>query len=205
MASHESSSAPRKITLGWVLGWIFGVFFFVPGVMLLFQQPLPGLAMLLAAIILLPPALHLIQKKWNFHLSGGLKFVLILVFLGIAGGTIDRAEIEEMNGSAAQQPGSAQQAVATQKSYVPVFTFKGNGIKKSEPFTITGSKFRVKYDCNGQLCQAWLKSPNNAFKMDIIMNTTGSTKDESIFYSAGTYYIEANTLGTYSMTVEDYR
>ena len=88
---------------------------------------------------------------------------------------------------------------------MPIFTFKGNGIKKSEPFTITGSKFRIKYDCSGQLCQAWLKSPDNAFKMDIIMNTTGSTKDESMFYGAGIYYIEANTLGTYSMTVEDYR
>jgi len=204
MSAHDTPSAPRKITLRWILSWVLGVIFFVPAIGLLFQQPISGLAMLAAAIILLPPTINYIQKKGNFHLSGGVKLVLVLILLGISGGTLNHSA-NKANSDTAQQPTNAKEAVAKEKSYVQVFTFKGNGIKKSEPFTITGSKFRIKYDCKGQLCQAWLKSPDNAFKLDMLMNTTGSTQDESIFYGAGTYYIEANTLGTYSMVVEDYR
>ena len=204
MAAHETPSAPRKITLGWIAGWILGVIFFIPAIGIIFRQPLPGLAMLGAAVVLLPPTIAFIQKKGNFHLSGGVKLVLVLVLLGVSAGTMDKTAIRESGGSA-QKPTNAEQAVEKEKSYVQVFTFKGNGIKKSEPFTITGSKFRITYDCKGQLCQAWLKSPDNALKLDMLMNTVGSTKDESIFYGAGTYYIEANTLGTYSMVVEDYK
>lgn len=160
--------------------------------------------MLGAALILLPPTMEFIQKKGNFHLSGVVKLLVVLVLLGISGGSMGSAAARK-GSSTVEQPANTEQAVAQEKSYVQVFTFKGNGIKKSEPFTITGDKFRIKYDCNGQLCQAWLKSPDNAFKLDMLMNTTGSTKDENIFYGAGTYYIEANTMGTYSMVVEDYR
>ena len=39
----------------------------------------------------------------------------------------------------------------------------------------------------------------------MIMNTAGPTKDETIEYGAGEYYIDANTLGSYTMIVEDYR
>ncbi len=83
--------------------------------------------------------------------------------------------------------------------------FKGNGAKKSEPFTIVGDKFKIAYDCKGALCQAWLKKPDGAFSFEIIMNGTGPIKDESIFYKSGTYYIESNSIGTYTMSVQDYK
>lgn len=37
------------------------------------------------------------------------------------------------------------------------------------------------------------------------MNGTGPITDESIFYNAGTYYIESNSIGAYTMSVQDYR
>ena len=37
------------------------------------------------------------------------------------------------------------------------------------------------------------------------MNSTDPIKDETIIYGAGEYYIDANTIGTYTMTVEDYK
>ncbi len=85
-----------------------------------------------------------------------------------------------------------------------MFTFSGNGAKKSEPFKITGSRFKIKYDCKGDLCQAFLYKVNSNIP-ELIMNTTGSTKDETIFYGSGEYYIQANTLGSYTMIVEDYK
>lgn len=105
-----------------------------------------------------------------------------------------------------KQPAPVQEAPKLQeKTYQEVFTFTGTGAKKSEPFTITGSRFKIKYDCNGDLCQAFLHNTKSQFDMDLIMNNTGSISDETILYGSGEYYIEANTIGNYTMIVEDYR
>jgi hypothetical protein len=139
-------------------------------------------------------------------LSGGVKFILVVVLFGVAVGTMDRSQLPST--TEANQPKnteSAAQAPAVEKSYQEIFVFKGNGAKKSEPFTITGGKFKIAYNCSGSLCQAWLKKPEGGFSFEIIMNGTGPINDESIFYKAGTYYIESNSIGTYSMSVQDYR
>jgi hypothetical protein len=90
-------------------------------------------------------------------------------------------------------------------SYQQVFTFNGNGAKKSEPFKITGDRFKVKYDCKGDLCQAFLYSTSSEAPKEVLMNAQGAAKDKTIVYGAGEYYIQANTMGTYTMTVEDYK
>lgn len=207
MATQETASGTRKITLGLIIGWALGIFLVVPAISLLFTQPATGLALLAASLILLPPAIAFIQKKGNFHMSRGVKVVLVVVLLGVATATMDKSQLPKTQTTTAENPAQqpeAQEQVIPQ-SYQEVFVFKGNGAKKSEPFTITGDKFKIAYDCKGSLCQAWLKNPDSSFSFEIIMNGTGPIKDESIFYKAGTYYIESNSIGTYSMSVQDYR
>ena len=103
-----------------------------------------------------------------------------------------------------QTPAPVVQPVAS-KSYQQVFSFSGNGAKKSEPFTISGDRFKIKYNCSGELCQAFLYSTNNNEMSSIIMNGTGPLNDETILYGSGQYYIDSNSLGNYTMTVEDYK
>ena len=91
------------------------------------------------------------------------------------------------------------------KTYQQVFTFSGDGAKTSEPFIITGDRFRIKYDCGGDLCQAFLTKPTSEWDIQLIMNSANPVKDETIFYGAGEYYINSNSLGSYSMVVEDYK
>ncbi len=208
MSSQQTASAPRKITLGLIIGWVLGIFILLPAIAMLAKQPVTGLALIAASLILLPPAISFIQKKGNFHLSGGVKFILVIVLLGVAVGTMDRSQLPSSTETAQpsdSQPTTEAQAPAAAKSYQEVFTFNGNGAKKSEPFTITGDKFKIVYDCKGSLCQAWLKKPEGGFSFELIMNGTGPIKDESIFYNAGTYYIESNSIATYTMSVQDYR
>jgi len=208
MSTQTPSSVPRKITLGLIIGWVLGIFLLLPAISMLAKQPATGLALLAASIVLLPPVFGFIQKKGNFHLSGGVKFILVIVLLGVAVGTMDRSQLPssaETVQPTDSQPTTEAQAPAAAKSYQEVFVFKGNGAKKSEPFTITGDKFKIVYDCKGSLCQAWLKKPEGGFSFELIMNGTGPIKDESIFYNAGTYYIESNSIATYTMSVQDYR
>lgn len=159
-----------------------------------------GIMMLLAALIVLPPANKFLATKLHVSISGALKFILVIVLFSIglgmlAGSPSDSQTTDEL-------PAAAESPTV---SYQQVFSFSGSGIKKSEPFTITGSRFKIKYDCTGSLCQAFLYKVGSDFPAGGVMNTAGPTKDETVQYGAGTYYIEANTLGQFSMTVEDYR
>jgi len=143
---------------------------------------------------------------------------LILMFIGIiSGGSSNTnnnsntgnnvaSQSQNQNNKPNTEPQTQPAANQTkEKSYQQVFAFSGNGAKKSEPFTITGDRFKVKYDCSGDFCQAFLKSTKNEYDVKIIMNSASAIKDETINYGAGEYYLESNCIGNYSMTVEDYK
>lgn len=94
------------------------------------------------------------------------------------------------------------------KQYVEVMTFSGNGQKKSEPFTITGSRFKIAYDCQGDpsatYCGAFVFKVGSQLPQGV-MNSPKAIKDETIIYGSGEYYIDANTMGNFTMTVYDYK
>lgn len=160
-------------------------------------------------------------KKWWIWVLA--VFVLFIIIGASGDSTTTSDEVTESNESPVAQEEKTNEAEDTisqeepvtktaptpqSKSYQQVFTFSGNGNKKSEPFTITGSRFKVKYDCAGDpdftLCQAFVYKVGSSLP-EVIMNTDKSTKDETIIYGSGEYYIEANTIGSYTMVVEDYR
>jgi len=138
--------------------------------------------------------------------------VLAIIVLGVIGSLISGGKGKTSTSSNTSTPvttPAVEQKAATpppkEKTYQQVATFSGNGAKKSEPFTITGDRFKVIYDCKGDLCQAYVKKVGSDFDIQLIMNTTSSTKDETIFYGKGDYYIDSNSIGTYTMTVQDYK
>ena len=147
------------------------------------------------------------QKNWFMRhkiVTGILTVVAFFIIIAAIGGDGSSSSKSASTGTA----GGDAQAVAAptaEKSYQKVFEFSGNGVKKSEPFVITGSKFRIKYDCKGSLCSAMLYEVGKDYMKDLIVNVTGNAKDETILYGKGEYYINANTLGTYTFIVEDYK
>lgn len=209
MTTQEKPSNPRKITLGWIAGWVLGVIIIVPAIATLVKQPIPGLALLAASLILLPPTMSFMQKKGNFHFSGPVKFIIVVILLAVAGGTMSKTQTTTTSGGNAMQQAPVQEAATQQqeapKTYKEIFTFKGNGAKKSETFTITGDKFKIVYDCKGSFCSAWLKNPDSDLPLELVMNGTGPLKDESTFYRSGTFYIDVNAIGSYTMSVQDYK
>lgn len=142
-----------------------------------------------------------LYKKWWFIA------LAVLFGLGLIGSMTDQSQ----NTSTSQ--GDAQQSVSTsQEQYVEIFKFSGNGAKKSEPFTITGSRFKIAYDCKGDpsatLCTAFVFRVGSQLPQGV-MNAAQAVKDETIIYSSmagkGEYYIDANVLGNFTMTVYDHR
>ncbi|MDX9778627.1 MAG: Ltp family lipoprotein [Patescibacteria group bacterium] len=82
----------KKITVGLILSWIFGILFALTGIISVFSEPVPGIVMLIMAAVLLPPVNKLVDEKWKFHLSGGMKAVVIIIGFIIFGSTIDTSK-----------------------------------------------------------------------------------------------------------------
>lgn len=83
----------KKVTVGLVLSWIFGVIFILSGLGALFSlQLISALVLLVMAIVLLPPANKFISNKFKFELSKGIKALIIIVGLVIVGFSSDFEE-----------------------------------------------------------------------------------------------------------------
>lgn len=85
---NNQTKEVKKVTLGLILGWGLGVLAAISGVTLLFSEPLTGVLMLVLSAVLLPPANKFVADKFNFSISGGLKFILVVVLLGVIGATM---------------------------------------------------------------------------------------------------------------------
>jgi len=85
---QNQSKVHTKITISLVLSWGLGVLMAISGVTFLFSQFLTGVLILLLAAVLLPPVNKFVADKLHFSISGGLKFVIVIILLGIIGVTI---------------------------------------------------------------------------------------------------------------------
>ena len=97
------------------------------------------------------------------------------------------------------------------KQYVEVFSFKGNGMKKSPNFHLSGGNARIVYDYGGDM-YGGLFSVYVVDKGVDIMRDGGipevmiqqAEKSESyIQKSEGDYYLEVNATGNWSVSVEE--
>jgi uncharacterized protein YqgC (DUF456 family) len=83
--TQSSEVKTKNITFGLVVGWIFGVLAMMSGFAMLFSNPIPGILFIVSALIALPPVSQYMKEKMHFSLSKGLKVLIILILLGIAG------------------------------------------------------------------------------------------------------------------------
>src|SRR3989344_2723389 len=74
----------KRITLGLVLSWIFGILFGISGLTFLFTGSIiAGGSLILASLVLLPPVNRFVKDKWNFELSRGLKITVVIILFVI--------------------------------------------------------------------------------------------------------------------------
>lgn len=100
---NEPATPSTKITMGLILSWVFGVLFALAGIVAIFSEPLTGLVMLVMAAVLLPPVVKLVDQKWKFHLSGGVKIVVVIIGLSIVGLTNNTSDSRQANTNIAEQ------------------------------------------------------------------------------------------------------
>ena len=112
----NQSKTHTKITIGLVLSWGLGVLAAINGVALLFSQFLAGILMLLLAAVLLPPMNKLVADKLHFSISGGLKFVVVIILLGVIGTTMSTNSVSNSNAGTLPSSEQANKAEAEDNS-----------------------------------------------------------------------------------------
>lgn len=108
--TNEQVKSSKKITVGLILSWIFGILFALTGFISVFSDPIPGIVMLIMGAVLLPPVNKFVDEKWKFHLSGGMKVVVLIIGFIIFGSTIDTSK-QQSN----QVPAQQEQSISTTK------------------------------------------------------------------------------------------
>ena len=74
----------KKITLGLILSWIFGILFGFSGLAFLSSgEIIAGGSLVLASLVLLPPVNKFVKKKFNLEVSKGLKITLVIILFVI--------------------------------------------------------------------------------------------------------------------------
>lgn len=147
------------------------------------------------------------QVKKPFYKKWWVIAIAIFFGVGFIGSLADKSTPQTAT-TQTQDTISQPSEPVTSKQYVEIFKFSGNGQKKSEPFTITGSRFKIAYDCKGDAsatyCGAFVFKVGSKLPQGV-MNSPQAVKDETIIYGSGEYYIDANTMGNFTMTVYDYK
>jgi len=130
----EQTTPSKKITVGLILSWMFGVFFVLGGFSgIVSGEPIPGLVMLIMAAVLLPPVTKLVDQKWKFHLSKGMKIVVIIIGFIIFGTTVDTSNVSTTQQN--EPPKKEQQA--TQNENVVNETTTTKQVNEEQPKTET--------------------------------------------------------------------
>lgn len=84
MAKEESKV--RRLTVSLLLTWILSIFLGYMGITSLFSVSIiSGLALIVGCALTLPPLTKLIREKYNFELSKGIKFLLLIGILFLYG------------------------------------------------------------------------------------------------------------------------
>ncbi len=111
------------------------------------------------------------------------------------------------------------QATATAKpapKWTVTHTYKGNGIQKTEPFTVNADHWRIAWSCNPAAYGssynliADLTQPGQDFG-DSVVNVICSTSDASsrsgvtAEYTSGTFYLDVNSESSWTFFIEELR
>jgi hypothetical protein len=104
MSSDETvNSSPeekKKIGIRYILGWIFGILFLLAALGALISVQIPSAIFLfVAAFLLLPPVWERIEKNLSVTITGGLKVLLVLVLVVVAGSMMDDTTAEDYGDS----------------------------------------------------------------------------------------------------------
>lgn len=170
----------KKITLGGILSWIFGVIFALAGLGAFTSSSfVAGFTFLIMGAVLLPPMNKLFKEKMNFELSTGIKIAVIIIGFVVVGMTMNtnttptktdnsqvatnnqvNTPVETQKETQIKEPETPKETIYSMNQDIGVdyITYK---VTKAETFTEMGTSM-FKKETDGKFVKVYLKLTNNA-------------------------------------------
>lgn len=107
----------KKITVGLIFSWIFGVMFFFAGLGVITSGQIgSGIVIMILSICIIPLFNKFTAEKFNFEISGGIKWLIaiaIFILFAIAIGNSEKAQSQELNTQTVQSLNTTNTVVQT--------------------------------------------------------------------------------------------
>jgi ribosomal protein L40E len=140
-------------------------------------------------------------------------FIMFIIVSSIIGGGTKKETKPQINQQTKQevtQPSQEKAPEQPQATWQKVKSWQGTGIKKTEPFTITGKQWRIIWSIkdtsgiNASILQIFVYKVGVQAPMEIVANVQGTANDTSYIYESGEFYLNINSAnGNWAITVEE--
>ncbi len=147
------------------------------------------------------------NNKNNFRKALSLIAIAGFTLFAIASGD------SESNGSSSRNS-SLDSDSGAEKQWTTVYTFEGNGMKKSSTFELTGGEARLKYSYKseggigmGMFSVYVVDEGKDIMKTggfpEVMIQSENEESESTIQKNAGRYYLNVNAVGNWKITVEE--
>ena len=170
----------KKITLGGVLSWIFGMIFVLSGFgSFISSSFVAGITLLIMGAVLLPPMNEIFKEKMNFELSRGIKIAIIIIGFIIVGMTANtdttstttansqnvannqiNTQVETQKETQVKEPETPKETIYSMNQDIDVDYLRYK-VTKVETFTEMGTSM-FKKETKGKFVKVYLDILNNA-------------------------------------------
>lgn len=140
-------------------------------------------------------------------------FILCSIFL--FGVTDDRAKSRRSTEKLFRSQNASHEEETTEGSWRTIYSFSGNGMKKSPVFELTGANARIRYNYSSQsdlglgMFAAYVVEEGNELirngGVPEVMSSAAEESSESALHKEkGRYYLEINATGSWTVSVEEF-
>lgn len=203
----------KTLTTGKVFAWIFGVLFILTGFANILSNPVSGILFIIASLFILPPSYKLFREKFKLNLSRGVRILISVIFIIIAG-SIAGGEI--INTTNSNNLSNDKQLNSGVEEYEEVAIFTGKGNMNTESFYISGDKVKITATTTGgsprvgSYSSISLEKENRGYIGSGLSISTEGTEEgygQTIYRNLkeGNYYINVITGVNWQVKVEQTR
>ncbi len=93
---EKKLNSPSMKLVYLTLSWLFGILFMLSGLMLLVKEPLAGITMISASLLILPPARNFVYRKTKNELSFAARSLIAIVLVIVAGMFTGQSKVKNL-------------------------------------------------------------------------------------------------------------
>ena len=190
-------TTPKELTLPGTARWVVGILLFIAYFGTLVERYyLAAVFSFLGFMVLIPPISQTIEQKFNFTMSGALRFALVFcLFTGFAV-AIPHSPLDVRAGSISSPAAN----------YHIITSWSGNSIKNTETFHVSSDEWKISWNtkpgARGAMnFQIYIYNSDGSLK-SVAANVIGQSSDHTIMRGSGDYHLSINTAQPYEITVE---